>query len=188
MKLEIRNAARTDVESKIREALGQSIVPVRVNRKNCWAMETGTNDENGVPIYALLSLSIAATSDTDRTTAFDFSNAVQARLDYDSQPVRVKKEKEVDPEAEARKAKKDEKKNLVRSWCEENLTDQQVTTTEIYNAIPEVHEYMLMQVGSWLKELANEEGSCVKREQTKGKAYYSRKEPEIEDETEEEGE
>lgn len=187
MKLEIRNAAHSVVESKVREALGQSIVPVRVNQKDCWAMETGVNDENGVPIYALLSLSIAATADTKRTTAFDFSNAVQARLDHDSQPVRVKKEKEADPEAEARKAKKNEKKSLVRAWCKENLTDQQVTTTEIYNAIPEVHEYMLMQVGSWLKELANEEGSCVKREQVKGKAYYSREEPEVTEEMEEEG-
>lgn len=185
MKSEIRYNAFTAAENVIKEALQNRIVPVRVNDKDSWAMETGHTDENGVPIYALLSLSIAATSDTKRSRAFNFGEAVQERVDHDAAPKRERAVKEVDPETEARRTKRNDDKNIVRDWCEVNLTSEPMTTTEIYNALPEeLRSYMLMQIGGMLKEIAAEEGTTLKRETVKSKAYYSKKGVEAEEEGE----
>jgi hypothetical protein len=55
-----------------------------------------------------------------------------------------------------------------------NLTEEGMTTTDIKAAIPELAEVSVMQVGTYLKNIAQDENNGVKREVVKGKPYYSR--------------
>ena len=85
-----------------------------------------------------------------------------------------KKPKQDDPEAEAKRAKRNAEQELVKEWCMVNLTEEGMTTTDIKAAIPELSEVSVMQVGTYLKNIAQDESNGVKREVVKGKPYYSR--------------
>ena len=86
MKSEIRVAASTAVETALREALGQRIVPVRVAKKDGFAFDTGVKDENGKPVYAFIEATIKNTEDTKTSQAFDLDAAIAARTEHDNAP------------------------------------------------------------------------------------------------------
>ena len=173
MKTEIRVAANSAVETALREALGTRIVPVTVAKKDGFAFDTGVKDENGKPIYAVIEATVKNTEDTKTSKAFDLEEAVQARIDKENAPKKEAKPKKEDPEAEAKRAKREEQKQALHAWLMENLTDSAMTTTDIQGACPEIADVPVMQVGSWMTAIAKEDPS-IQRDVVKGKPYYSK--------------
>ena len=173
MKMEIRVAASTAVETALREALGQRIVPVTVAKKDGFAFDTGVKDENGKPIYAVIEATVKNTEDTKTSKAFDLEEAVQARIDKENAPKKETKPKKEDPEAEAKRAKREKQKQALHAWLMENLTDSAMTTTDIQGACPEIADVSVMQIGSWMTAIAKEDPS-IQRDVVKGKPYYSK--------------
>ena len=172
MKSEIRVAASTAVETALREALGEKIVPVTVAKKDGFAFDTGVKDENGKPVYVVIEATVKNTEDTKTSKAFDLTEAVQARIDKENAPKKEAKPKKEDPEAEAKRAKREEQKQALHAWLMENLTDEAMTTTDIQGACPEVADVSVMQIGSWMTAIAKEDPS-IQRDVVKGKPYYS---------------
>lgn len=173
MKSEIRIAANLAVETALREALGSRIIPVTVGKKDGFAFDTGITDENGKPVYAVIEATVKNTEDTKTSQAFDFEAAVQARVDKESAPKKEPKSKASDPEATAKRVKREATAKMLEEWCENHLTSEPMTTSDIKEAIPELEEYTIMQVGSWLGAIA-EHNPKIKREiNDKRKPVYS---------------
>ena len=172
MKNEVRVAASTAVENLL--SLLPNLTPVRVAKKDGYAFDTGVKDENGKPVYAFIEATIKNTEDTKTSKAFDLEEAVQARIDAENAPKKeAKPKKEADPEAEAKRAKREAQKQALHDWLTDNLTDNQVTTTDIQAACSDVKDVTIMQVGAWLTAIAKEDSS-IKRDVVKGKPYYSK--------------
>ena len=160
--------------SALREALGEKIVPVRVAKKDGFAFDTGVKDENGKPIYAVIEATVKNTEDTKTSKAFDLEEAVQARVDAENAPKKeAKPKKEADPEAESKRTKREAQKQALHDWLTDNLTEQQMTTTDIQAACSDVKDATIMQVGAGLTAIAKEDSS-IKRDAGKGKPYYSK--------------
>ena len=172
MKSEIRVAAATAVESLLTAI--PNLIPVRVGKKDGYAIDTGVKDENGNPVYAVLEATVKNTEATKTTPAFDLDAAIAARQENDSKPKKEAKSAEPDPEKEARAAKRSMDKDNLLAWCVENLTDEPMTTTEIQEACPAMDGLTVMQVGTHLKAIATENPGIVKREVVGGKPVYTR--------------
>jgi hypothetical protein len=171
MKNEVRVAASTAVENLL--SLLPNLTPVRVAKKDGYAFDTGVKDENGKPVYAFIEATIKNTEDTKTSKAFDLEEAVQARIDSENAPKKeAKPKKESDPEAEAKRAKAQAMKEMVAEWCVENLTSEGMTTSDIKNAIPELADVSVMQIGTWLTAIAKDNPS-IQRDVVKGKPFYS---------------
>lgn len=173
MKNEVRVAATNAIEAII-EAHVPGLIPVRVAKKDCYAIDTGVKDESGNTVFATVEITVKNTEATKTSPAFDLDAAIAARAENDSKPKKESKPKQDDPEAEAKRAKRNAEQELVKEWCMVNLTDEGMTTTDIKAAIPELAEVSVMQVGTYLKNIAQDESNGVKREVVKGKPYYSR--------------
>ena len=126
----------------------------------------------GKPVYAVVEVTIKNTEDTKTSQAFDLEACVQALHDKMNAPKKVSLKKEADPEAEAKRAKREEQKHALHAWLTENLTEQ-MTTTDIQNACPDMDGISVMQVGSWLTAIAKDDPS-IQRDVVKGKPYYSK--------------
>lgn len=173
MKNEIRVSATNAIEAIV-EAHVPGLIPVRVAKKDCYAIDTGVKDENGNTVFATVEITVKNTEATKTSPAFDLDAAIAARAENDAKPKKESKPKEADPEAEAKRAKRNAEQELVKDWCMVNLTDEPMTTTDIKAAIPELAEVSVMQVGTYLKNIAQDESNGVKREVVKGKPHYSR--------------
>lgn len=173
MKNEIRVSATNAIEAIV-EAHVPGLIPVRVAKKDCYAIDTGVKDENGNTVFATVEITVKNTEATKTSPAFDLDAAIAARAENDAKPKTEKKTKEADPEAEAKRAKRNAEQELVKEWCVVNLTDEPMTTTDIKAAIPELAEVSVMQVGTYLKNIAQDNADTIKREVVKGKPYYSR--------------
>lgn len=171
MKNEIRVAATESVMNLL--SLLPNLTPVRVAKKDGYAFDTGVKDENGKPVYAFIEATIKNTEDTKTSQAFDLDAAVAARTEHDNAPKKETKSKEADPEAEAKRAKREEQKAALAAWLTDNLTDEPMTTTDIQAACSDVAGVTIMQVGAWLTAIAKEDSS-IKRDVVKGKPYYSK--------------
>lgn len=172
MKSEIRVAAATAVESLLTAIPG--LVPVRVGKKDGYAIDTGVKDENGNPVYAVIEATVKNTEATKTTPAFDLDAAVAARAENDSKPKKEAKSAEPDPEKEARAAKREQEKGILLAWCAENLSDEPLTATNIKDAVPEMAALTVMAVGSHLKALAADNPGIIKRDTVNGKVVYTR--------------
>lgn len=175
MKSEIRVAAATAVESLLTAI--PNLIPVRVGKKDGYAIDTGVKDENGNPVYAVIEATVKNTEATKTTPAFDLDAAVAARQENDEKPKKVNlKKDEPDPEKEARAAKREEIMNALLAWCAENLTDTGMSTSDIWGAVPALRETgtTIMQAGSFLKALAADYPDIIKREIVDHKTMYSR--------------
>lgn len=172
MKSEIRVAAATAVESLLTAI--PNLIPVRVGKKDGYAIDTGVKDENGNPVYAVIEATVKNTEATKTTPAFDLDAAIAARAENDSKPKKEAKSAEPDPEKEARAAKREQEKGILLAWCAENLSDEPLTATNIKDAIPEMAALTVMAVGSHLKALATDNPGIIKRDTVGGKVVYTR--------------
>lgn len=172
MKSEIRVAAATAVESLLTAI--PNLIPVRVGKKDGYAVDTGVKDENGNPVYAVIEATVKNTEATKTTPAFDLDAAIAARQENDEKPKKEAKSAEPDPEKEARAAKREQEKATLLAWCAENLSDEPLTATNIKEAIPEMAALTVMAVGSHLKALAADNPGIIKREMANGKVVYTR--------------
>lgn len=172
MKSEIRVAAATAVESLLTSI--PNLIPVRVGKKDGYAVDTGVKDENGNPVYAVIEATVKNTEATKTTPAFDLDAAVAARKENDAKPKKEAKPTEPDPEKEARAAKREQEKAVLLAWCAENLSDEPLTATNIKDAVPEMAPLTVMAVGSHLKALAADNPGVIKRETVGGKVVYTR--------------
>ena len=172
MKNEIRVAAATAVESLLTAI--PNLIPVRVGKKDGYAIDTGVKDENGNSVYAVIEATVKNTEATKTTPAFDLDAAIAARAENDAKPKKEAKSAEPDPEKEARAAKREQEKGILLAWCAENLSDEPLTATNIKEAIPEMAALTVMAVGSHLKALAADNPGIIKREMANGKVVYTR--------------
>lgn len=172
MKGEIRVAAATAVESLLTAI--PNLIPVRVGKKDGYAIDTGVKDENGNPVYAVIEATVKNTEATKTTPAFDLDAAIAARQENDEKPKKEAKSTEPDPEKEARAAKREQEKAVLLAWCAENLSDEPLTATNIKDAIPEMAALTVMAVGSHLKALAADNPGIIKRDTVGGKVVYTR--------------
>lgn len=173
MKNEVRVAASAAAEEII-IANVPGLIPVRVAKKDCFALDTGKKDENGNTVFATVEITVKNTEATKTSPAFDLDAAIAARAENDAKPKKESKPKASDPEADAKRAKREAEQKVVEEWCIANLTDEGMTTTDIKAAIPEVAETSVMQVGTYLKNIAADNPDTIKRVVVKGKPYYSR--------------
>lgn len=172
MKSEIRVAAATAVESLLTSI--PNLIPVRVGKKDGYAIDTGVKDENGNPVYAVIEATVKNTEATKTAPGFDLVAAIAARAENDAKPKKEAKSAEPDPEKEARAAKREQDKATLLAWCAENLSDEPMTTTDIKIACPELEGLTVMAVGSYLKALAADNPGVIKRETVSGKILYTR--------------
>lgn len=172
MKSEIRVAAATAVESLLTAI--PNLIPVRVGKKDGYAIDTGVKDENGNPVYAVIEATVKNTEATKTTPAFDLDAAIAARAENDEKPKKEAKSTEPDPEKEARAAKREQEKATLLAWCAENLSDEPLTATNIKDAVPEMAALTVMAVGSHLKALAADNPGIIKRDTVGGKVVYTR--------------
>ena len=172
MKSEIRVAAATAVESLLTAI--PNLIPVRVGKKDGYAIDTGVKDENGNPVFAVIEATVKNTEATKTTPAFDLDAAIAARQENDEKPKKEAKSAEPDPEKEARAAKREQEKAILLAWCAENLSDEPLTATNIKEAIPEMAALTVMAVGSHLKALAADNPGIIKRDTVGGKVVYTR--------------
>lgn len=173
MKAEIRVAGSNIMTDLLMNALKDKIVPIRVGKQDCWAVDLGmVDDETGKPMYGIIKTSVPNTKDTATTTAFDLAAAVQARIDYENEPKKEKKEKKVDPEAAAKKAAREAQEKELEKWLLTNL-DGEMTATEILNAAPCLADSNPLQTGTYLKNIVNRNPS-IQKNVVKGKGYFSR--------------
>lgn len=155
-----------------------NLVPVRVAKKDGFAIETPVVDENGKPIVVVINATAKKNEATKTCEAFDLEAAKQAREDNEAEKAVAAKEKsartrKVDPEKEA---KKNAILEAMKEWLAENLSSTPITATDIKDAIPELADITIMQVGTYMKTLSEVEANHIRRESIKGKTYYSRKE------------
>ena len=169
MKNEIRVAAQSAINS-ILTAI-PNLIPVRVGKKDGYAIDTGVKDENGKPVYAFIEATIKNTEDTKTSQAFDLDAAIAARTEHDAQPKKEVKSKEADPEAEAKRAAHKERERITEEWCMTNLSGEGLTASDIKAAIPELAEITVMQVGTYLKTIS-ERNPSIQRNVVKGKPTY----------------
>ena len=173
MKTEIRNNAANAAHEIVKNALPM-LVPVLVAKKEGYALDTGFTDENGKVIYAVIDVTIKATEDTKTAKAFDLDAAVQAMQDKMNAPKKERKVKEADPEVEAKRAAHKARQDNLELWCLENLpTDEGMSATQIKELVPELEEVTIMQVGTYLKAIA-EKNPVIQRNVIKGKTLYNR--------------
>lgn len=173
MKNDVRAAATAAVEAVL-EGNVPGLIPVTVGKKNCYAIDTGVKDENGKTVFAVVEAVVKNTEDTKTSTAFDLDAAVATRAEKDAQPKKESKPKAADPEADAKRAKREAEQQMVADWCMVNLTDEGMTTSDIKAAIPELVEVSVMQVGTYLKNIVKDNPEAFKVEVEKGKKYYSK--------------
>lgn len=173
MKSEIRTNAASAIETALLNAM-PGLTPVRVGKKDGYAIDTGVKDENGNPIYAVVDITIKNPEATKTAPAFDFDAAVAARTEHDNQPKKEAKSAEPDPEKEARAAKRNADKETLLAWCVTNLSNEPLTATDIKEAVPEMESITIMQVGTYLKAIAAENPSIVNRALVNGKVVYTR--------------
>ena len=173
MKNEVRVAAATAVENALLSVI-PNLIPVRVAKKSGYAIDTGVKDENGKSVYAVIDITVKNTEDTQTAPAFDLNAAIAERKAYDSQPKKEKKETEPDPEKEARAAKRNADKEALLAWCVANLSNEPLTATDIKEAVPEMENITIMQVGTYLKAIAAENPDIVNRALVNGKVVYTR--------------
>lgn len=170
MKNEIRVAAQSAVDSMLTAI--PNLIPVRVGKKDGYALDTGVKDENGKPVYAVVEATVKNTEDTKTSQAFDLDAAIAARTEHDAQPKKEAKVKDADPEVVAKRAAHKERERITEEWCMANLASEPMTASDIKAAIPELAEITVMQVGTYLKTIAERNGN-IKRELVKGKPQYS---------------
>jgi len=173
MKNELRNAAMEAVNSVIMSRLDGIVTPVTVGKRDLWAFDTGVRDENGKPVYVTLDFTVKNTEDVGDNKAFNFADAQELRKERENTP---KKEKKDTSEAEKKKAenaaKRKAKVDSLRDWCLANMTStEKRTTAEIKDGCAEMTEEIIMNVGKYLKELA-EEGT-LNRTMENRKIYYT---------------
>lgn len=173
MKTEIRIAASNIAHEIVKSSIA-NLIPVLVAKKEGYALDTGKVDENGKPVYAVIDITIKNTEDNASGTAkgFNLDEAVQALQDKMSAPKKETKKKEVDPEADAKRAAHAERQDKVEQWCIVNLTDTPITATDVQKAIPELEGIAVMQVGTYLKNIAAK-NPVIQREQKDGKWVYT---------------
>ena len=177
MKMENYTAATKYVNDLLTSYISD-LVPVRVAKKDGFALETPIVDEDGKPIVVVINATAKKNKATMTCEAFDFEAAKQARADNEAEKAVAAKEKgvrtrKVDPEKEA---KKNAILDAMKAWLDANLTSTPITSTDIKEAIPELEEITIMQVGTYMKSLAEVEANHIRRESIKGKTYYTRKE------------
>ena len=145
MKNEIRVAANAAVDSMLTAAM-PGLIPVRVAKKDCYAVDTGMKDENGNTVFATVEITVKNPEATKTAPAFDLDAAIAARAENDSKPKKEAKPKQDDPEAAAKREKREAQQKMVADWCIVNLTEEPMTTTDIQAAIPELAGVSIMQV------------------------------------------
>ena len=173
MKTETRNAAANAAHEIVKNAIS-SLVPVLVAKKEGYALDTGVKDENGKPIYAVIDVTVKNTEDTKTATAFDLEACVQALQDKMNAPKKETKSKKApDPKMEAKRAAHAARQDALEKWCLENLPcGEGLTATQIKELVPELAEVTIMQVGTYLKNIAAK-NPTVQRDVVKGKPLYS---------------
>ena len=169
MKMENYTAATKYVNDLLTSYIS-NLVPVRVAKKDGFALET--------PIVVVINATAKKNEATKTCEAFDLEAAKHARADNEAEKAVAAKEKgvrtrKVDPEKEA---KKNAILDAMKAWLDVNLTSTPITSTDIKEAIPELEEITIMQVGTYMKSLAEVEANHIRRESIKGKTYYTRKE------------
>lgn len=170
MKNDIRIAASNASITLMNSLPG--LIPVRVAKKDGWAFDTGVKDENGKTVWSVIEVTVKNTEDTKTSAAFNIDEAIAARQENDAKPKSEPKIKADDPEKAARAAQREKEQAIVEQWCMVNLTDEPMTTTDIQKAIPEVQSVTIMQVGTYLKNIAANNPGTIERKVVKGKPYY----------------
>lgn len=173
MKNEIRVAATESVMNLL-ASIPTNLIPVRVGKKDGYAVDTGVKDENDNPVYAIIEVTVKNTEATKNSQAFDLDAAVVARVENDAKPKKEAKSTEPDPEKEARTAKREQEKAVLLAWCAENLSDEPLTATDIKKSVPEMEPLTIMMVGSYLKALATDNPDIINRTLVGGKVVYTR--------------
>lgn len=171
MKNDVRAVATSTIENRLNNLLSDATL-VRRNKKNAWAVDTGAKDENGTPIYALVSFSLGATEDTKTAKAFNLEEGIQGYTKWLNTPKKEKKPaKTLSPEEQEKRDLRNAQKQALFAWVENNLGASMMTTTDIQLACDDVKGVPLMQVGTWMTAYAKDNDTIV-REQHKGKTYY----------------
>ena len=92
MKNEIRVAANASVDAMLNATM-PGLIPVRVAKKDCYAVDTGVKDENGNTVFATVEITVKNPEATKTAPAFDLDAAIAARAENDAKPKTEKKPK-----------------------------------------------------------------------------------------------
>lgn len=174
---ELRISASSSALSALLSAM-PNLVPVRIGKNNCYALDTGVKDENGNTVYVTIDLTVKNTEPTKTAPAFDYNAAVEAYgawvAEQANKPPKGEGSSKRKADAEANAAKREAACKVIRDWVAANMTeDDRMTATDFKNAIPEFADESIMQVGTLLKMVVAD-GITLDRETEKGKNYYTK--------------
>lgn len=172
MKIDVREMASLTIDNLLKASLPSATL-IRRNKKNGFALDTGVKDENGTPIYAIVSFSIGATEDTKTTKAFNLEECIKEYTEWLNAPKKEKKksEKTTSPEEQEKRDRRNAQKKELYAWIDNNLGETPMNTTEIQLACPAVETVPLMMVGTWMTAYAKDNPAIV-RDTIKGKTFY----------------
>ena len=171
MNIEVRDNLRNSVLDKLLAAFPNA---ERVKGGIAFLSDV-IDEETGVAIPVTIDVTVKQTADGTRSKAFDLKAAVEAFKNAPGRrvadPVKKAHLEELKAAAAARKAANME---ILTTWVKSNLpTDGGMIPSEIYSSIPEMAErkVTIMQVGSYMKELAEQGVVTVTKDEKKHNVY-----------------
>lgn len=179
MKNETRELALNAVMPKVMEMFPDA-VNVSVSNKNMLAIDTGTTDEAGRPIYATIDVTVKDNEATKTREGFSLEAAVAA---YNEKATKASERKAKTPSApkntEAAEKRTKRIAALREWWMDEAEDEHSYTSTEVLNANPDIYgDYnqsaVLMTVGSDLKALSEIIPTNCEMSVEKGKKHYTK--------------
>lgn len=174
MKNELRTVAMNAVIPAVEAAFPQA-VKVVVSKKEMYAIDTGTIDDSGNPIYATLEVTVKDNEGTKTHDGFDIEEAKAAYAEKwhkaAEKAAKPKASKAANPEAaEKRKVRMTALRNW---WMNEADSGVGYTSTMVKGILGNVYaDYQVMQVGSDLKLLSEEMPTNCEMRMEDGKRHY----------------
>lgn len=169
MNIEVRDALRNSIFEKLQAAFPNA---QRVKGGVAFLSDV-VDDETGLFIPVVIDVTAKQTADGKRSKAYDLEAEVEAfkaapgrRVADPAKAAAVAAQK---AEAAARKAANME---ILTAWIKSNLPTDGMIPSEIHASIPELTHCTIMQVGSYLKELAAQ-GVLVASKDEKKRNLYS---------------
>lgn len=168
MNIEVRDALRNSIFEKLQAAFPNA---QRVKGGVAFLSDV-VDDETGLFIPVVIDVTAKQTADGKRSKAYDLEAEIEAfkaapgrRVADPAKAAAVAAQK---AEAAARKAANME---ILTAWVKSNLPTSGMIPSEVHANIPELTHCTIMQVGSYLKELAAQGVLVASKDEKKRNLY-----------------
>lgn len=177
MKNELRATALNAVTPIITNCFNEgAVIPVTINKKDMLAVNTGIVDEDGLPVYATIDITIKDNAATQNHEGFSLEAAIAAYNEKQSKASERKSKVKATsaPKNTEAAEKRNKRMAALREWWMDGAEDGVAyTSTEVKTTLPDLYgDLTIMQVGSDLKMLSEMLPTNCELTVEKGKKMY----------------